>query len=42
MDEYIHHLDSKTGRSELIFLVHFGAPPVSGAKEIDKATFALN
>jgi len=36
MDEYIHHLDRKIGRSECIFLAHFGAPPISGAKEIDK------
>ena len=36
MDEYIHHLDSKIGRSEGIFLAYFGALPVFGAKEIDK------
>ena len=35
MDEYIHHLDSEIGRSESIILAHFGAPPVSRAKEID-------
>ena len=36
MDEYTHHLDSKISRSESLFGVHFGAPPVSGAKEIDR------
>ena len=36
MNEYIHHLDSKIGRSELIFLAHFGAPPIFEVKEIDK------
>jgi hypothetical protein len=29
-------LDSRIGSSDVLFLVHFGAPPVSGAKEIDK------
>lgn len=38
MNEYIHHLDSKIGRSEGIFLAHFGAPPVSGAKEFDRVS----
>ena len=36
MDAYIHHLDSKTSRLHALFLVHFGAPPISEAKEIDK------
>ncbi|MDH4238872.1 MAG: hypothetical protein OEW48_04860 [Phycisphaerae bacterium] len=36
IDEYTHHLDSKIGRSEGIFLAHFGAPPISGSNEIDK------
>jgi hypothetical protein len=36
MDEYIHHLDSGIGSSDALFLAHFGAPPISGAKEIDK------
>jgi len=37
MDEYIHHFGSGIGGADALFLVHFGAPPVSGAKEIDKA-----
>jgi hypothetical protein len=36
MNEYTHHLDSKISRSESLFLAHFGTPPVSGAKEIDR------
>jgi hypothetical protein len=36
MDEYTHHLDSKISRLESLFPVHFGAPPVSVTKEIDK------
>jgi hypothetical protein len=36
MDEYIHHLDNGISRSQFITLVHFGAPPISGAKEADK------
>ncbi len=35
INEYIHHLDSRIGGTDLLFLAHFGAPPVSGAKEID-------
>ena len=37
MNEYIHHSDSKIGVSDALFLAHFGAPAISGAKEIDKA-----
>ena len=36
MDEYIHHLDGRIGSSESLFLAHFGAPPISRAKEIDR------
>jgi len=35
MNEFIHHLDSRIGRLDVILLVHFGAPPVLGANEID-------
>jgi hypothetical protein len=36
MYEYIHHLDSGIGGTDAFFLAHFGAPPVSEAKGIDK------
>jgi len=36
MDEYTHHLDSEIGRSELMFLARFGAPPIFGAKDFDR------
>jgi len=36
MDEYIRHLNSGIGGADVLFLVHFGAPPISEAKEIDK------
>ncbi len=36
INEYIHHLDSKIGRSDVLFLAHFGAPSIFEAKEIDK------
>jgi len=36
MDEYTHHLDSRISRPESLFLAHFGAPAISGAKEIDR------
>jgi hypothetical protein len=29
-------LNSKIGSSDALFLAHFGVPPVSGAKEIDR------
>jgi hypothetical protein len=35
MYKYIHHLDTTISGSELIFLAHFGAPPIFGAKEFD-------
>ena len=41
--QYIHHLNSGIGRSDVLSLVHFGAPPISEVKEIGKAdkTFSL-
>ena len=33
--EYTHHLNSGVGGADVLFLVHFGAPPVLGANEID-------
>jgi hypothetical protein len=38
MDQYIHHLDSKIDSADPLFLVHFGAPPISGAKEFDRVS----
>ena len=32
----MYHLDSRIGRSEFIFSAYYGAPPVSGANEIDR------
>jgi hypothetical protein len=32
----MHHSDSKIACSDVLFLAHFGAPAISGAKEIDK------
>jgi len=34
--QYIHHFDSETGGADALFLVHFGAPPLAGAKQFDK------
>jgi hypothetical protein len=36
MNQYTHHLDSKIGGSDPLFLAHFGAPPASEAKGIDR------
>jgi hypothetical protein len=36
MYEYIHHLDSRIGRSEIIFLVRFGARSFSQTELLDK------
>ncbi|MHC4543495.1 MAG: hypothetical protein ACYSYL_03055 [Planctomycetota bacterium] len=36
MDEYIYYMDGRICCSDALFLVHFGAPPVSGAKEFDR------
>ena len=36
MDECIHHLDGRMSSSDALFLVNFGAPPISGRNEIDK------
>lgn len=35
MNGHIHNLDSKIGSSVALFLAHFGAPPIFGAKEFD-------
>jgi hypothetical protein len=29
-------LDSKIGHTDVLFLAHFGAPPISGLKQFDK------
>jgi hypothetical protein len=34
--QYAHHLNSEIGSSDALFLAHFGAPPVFGAKQFDK------
>ncbi len=36
MNQYTHHLDSRIGGSDVLFLAHFGAPLISGAKEFDR------
>jgi hypothetical protein len=38
MYEYIHDLDSRIGGTDALFLAHFGAPPVFGAKEFDRVS----
>jgi len=36
--EYIHHLDSRIGGTDALFLAHFGAPPIFRAKEFDRVS----
>ena len=34
--QFVHHLNSEIGDIDALFLVHFGAPPISGANPLDK------